>query len=27
VETEAYYGIESLINNAYSSARILLEVK
>jgi len=27
VETEEYYGIESLINNAYSSARILLEVK
>ena len=27
VETEAYHGIESLINNAYSSARILIEVK
>lgn len=27
VETEEYYGIESLINNAYSPARILLEVE
>lgn len=27
VETEEYYGIESLINNAYSSAKILLEVE
>jgi len=27
VETEEYYGIDALINNAYSSARILLEVE
>jgi hypothetical protein len=27
VETEESYGIDDLLNNAYSSARILLEVR
>jgi len=27
VETEKYYGIDALLNNAHSPARILLEVK